>query len=59
MAKALPPGQELPPGDERFLSFIGWEPPQAPAQSVTATSTNRHAALTPQDYAAPLAGSRP
>ncbi len=59
VAKALPPGQEAPPGDERFLSFIGWEPPQDPAQSVTATSTNRHAALTPQDYAAPLAGSRP
>lgn len=59
VVKALTPGQEAPRGDERFLSFAGWEPPQDPAQSVTATSTNRHAALTPQDYAAPLAGSRP
>jgi len=52
------PDREVPPpAEEFFLEFAGWEPVTAPP--VTASTNNRHAALDPAEYIAPLATSRP
>ena len=48
---------ERPATEEHFLEFVGWEPVQTPP--VTPSSVNRHAALQPGDYLAPLQGSQP
>lgn len=54
-----PEGEAPPRQQERFLDFAGWEPPIDPPNEVTSTSTNRHAALNPADYASRLSASRP
>ena len=49
--------EQRPADQEFFLEFAGWEPVSNPA--VTPTTNNRHAALNPAEYLAPLQGSQP
>jgi hypothetical protein len=52
-----PVGQHPSPDEEHFLEFVGWEPVSVPP--VSATTNNRHPALDPGEYLAPLQGSQP
>jgi hypothetical protein len=54
----IPTTEWMPPNQEHFLEFVGWEPAVAPPNEVTATSNNRHAALNPKEYVDPLKNSR-
>jgi len=54
-----PVGEAPPRPEERFLEFVGWQPVVPAPNEVTQTSENRHAALNPADYTAPLMPSRP